>query len=91
MEDMSQELSHLTSKGSVPHKLIKRSFAAHRDGFDPKHVFDQMEINLTIVEEFFVNHIPRENNLLQFSDRYHRLGDMKLSWRPMLKNKKISS
>ena len=60
MDNMSEDFSHLTSKRSVPHKLIKRSFAAHMDDFSSKCVSDQMEMKLTKVEEVFVNHIPME-------------------------------
>lgn len=91
MEDMSEELSHLTSKRSVPYKLIKRSFAAHKDGFSSKCVSNQIEMRLTKVEEVFVNNTPRDNNLFKFLHRYHILGDMKLSWRPMSENQKNSS
>jgi len=87
MEDMSEDLSHITSNRSVPHRLIKWSFATHKDDFASKCVFDQMKMNLTNVEEVFVNHITRDKKLLMFLHRYHRLGYMKLSWRPMSKNK----
>ena len=64
MKYMYEYFTHLTSKISVPHKLIKRSFATHRDGFPSKHVSGQMEMKLRKVEEVFVNDIPRDKKIL---------------------------
>lgn len=75
----------------MPHKLIKGSIVVHKDDFASKRVSDQMEMNLKNMEDIFLNHIPREKNLLQFLQKYHILGDMRLYWRLMSENKKKSS
>jgi len=46
-------------------------------------------MHFTKVKEVFVNNTPRKENILQGLHRYHILGDIQLSWIPMLENKKI--
>jgi len=60
-----------------------KSFATHRANFSSKDGFEKMEMIFTKVKEIFVNNTRSNKNLLQGLHRYHILGDMKLSWRPM--------
>jgi hypothetical protein len=37
-------------------------------------------------KEFIYNEIPNNNKIFHFLHRYHILGDIQLSWRPILEN-----
>ena len=44
-------------------------------------------MNIGNPKEVIYNDIPNNKNLFHFLHRYHILGDIQLSWRPISKNK----
>jgi hypothetical protein len=46
-----------------------------------------MKMNFGKPKEFISNDIPNHNNLFHCLHRYHILGDIRLSWRPISENK----
>ena len=51
-----------------------------------KEVSDQMKMNFGKPKDFFSKYIPNHNKLLHVLHRYHILGDIQLSWRPISEN-----
>jgi len=55
---------------------VLRSFAAHRDKFTTKSIYEVMDMNFTKVKEYFFNNITNNKNLLQFRHKCYYVGDM---------------